>query len=65
MINTQLKFEGKIPKVQKLLHSQGITKHILVKGQFDLGGHGQGSKFSNPSEILDKQFKLEGKILEV
>ena len=25
MINTQLKFEGKIPTVQKLLHSQEIT----------------------------------------
>ena len=26
----QLKFEGKIPTVQKLLHSQGITQNLLV-----------------------------------
>ena len=30
MINTQLKFEGKIPTVQKLLHSQGITQNFIV-----------------------------------
>ena len=28
MINIQLKFEGKIPTVQKLLHSQGITQNV-------------------------------------
>ena len=39
MINTQLKFEGEIPTVQKLLHSQ-----------FDLKG--QGHQFSNTSEIF-------------
>ena len=27
-INTQLKFVGKIPTVQKLLHSQGITQNV-------------------------------------
>ena len=32
MINTQLKFEGKIPTVQKLLYSQGIT--INFKANF-------------------------------
>ena len=30
IINTQLKFEGKIPTVQKLLHSQGITQNFIV-----------------------------------
>ena len=27
-INTQLKFEGNIPTVQKLLHSQGVTQNF-------------------------------------
>ena len=30
MINKQLKFDGKIPIVLKLLHSQGITQNFLV-----------------------------------
>ena len=30
MNNTQLKFEGKIPMIQKLLHSQEITQYFLV-----------------------------------
>ena len=38
MINTQLKFEGKVKNVQKLLHSQ-------FEGQFDLEDQGQGHKF--------------------
>ena len=43
MINKQLKFEVKIPTVQKLLHSQG---------QFDLESQGQGRQLSNPSETF-------------
>ena len=65
MINTQLKFEGKISTVQKLLYSLGITQNFIVLKPIDLEGQGQGHQFSNPSEtylIPDKQFKLEGKI---
>ena len=53
MINTHLKFEGKIPTVQNLLHLQGITQKFLkFQGQFDLEGQGQGHQFSNPSETF-------------
>ena len=30
MINTHLKFQGKIPTVQKLLHSKGIAQNFEV-----------------------------------
>ena len=40
MLNTQLKFEGKIFTVQKLLHSHKF------QGQFDLEGQGQDHQFS-------------------
>ena len=43
MINTQLKFEGKIPTVQKLLHSHGIKQHF--QDQFDLESQGQVHSF--------------------
>ena len=55
MLNKQLKFEGKIPTVQKLLHSHKIFK---FQGQFDLEGQGQshtegqGHQFLNSSEIF-------------
>ena len=52
MTNTQLKFEGKIPTAQKLLHSRGITQIFKFQGQFDLEGQGQGHKFSNLSETF-------------
>ena len=44
MINTQLKFEGKIPTVEKLLHSHKMLK---FQGQFDLEGQDQVHQFSN------------------
>ena len=50
MSNTQLKFKGKIPTAQKLLHSQGMTYNFKYPGQFDL--EGQVHQFSNPSEIF-------------
>ena len=51
MINTQLKFEGKIPTVQKLLHFDHKESHkfFYFQGQFDLEGQGQGQQFSNTS----------------
>ena len=43
MNNTHLKFEAKIPTVQKLLHSQGITQNLLsFKANLTLKGQGQG-----------------------
>ena len=50
MINTQLKFEAKIPNgccIHKESH-----KIFKFKGQFDLEGQGQGHQFSNLSEIF-------------
>ena len=52
MINTQLKFEGKIPMVQKLLHSQGITLNFKFQGQFALEDQGQDHQFSNLSDTF-------------
>ena len=52
MINTQLRFEGKILTVQKLLYPQGIIQIFNFQGQFDLEGQGQGHQFSNPSETF-------------
>ena len=52
MINTPIKFEGKIPTVQKLLHSQGITQNDEFQGQFDLEGQGQGLQFSKSYETF-------------
>ena len=49
MINTQLKFEGKIPTFQKLLQSQGITQSF--KANLTVKGQGQVNQFSNLSEI--------------
>ena len=47
MINTELKFQGKIHKVQKELR-----KMFKFQDQFDLEGQGQGHQFSNPSETF-------------
>ena len=52
MIKTQLKFEGKIPTVQKLLYSQGITQDFRFLGQFDNEDQGQGHQFSNQFETF-------------
>ena len=53
MINTQLKLEGKIPKVQVVEFTRNHTKFIIkFQGQFYLEGQSQGHQFSNPSETF-------------
>ena len=50
MINTQFKFEAKIPNgsnVHKKLH-----KSFKFQGQFDLEGQGQGHQFSKSYETF-------------
>ena len=49
MVNTQLKFEGKIPTIQVVEFTRNHTKFIFkFQGQFCL--ESQGHQFSNPSE---------------
>ena len=51
MVNTQLKFEGKIPTVQVVEFTRNHTKFIFkFQGQFYL--EAQGHQFSNPSETF-------------
>ena len=53
MINTQLKFEGKISTVQVVKFTKNHTKFIFkFQGKFYLEGQGQGHQFSNPSETF-------------
>ena len=53
MINTQLKFEGKIHNGSKscCIHKES-HKIVKFQGQFYLEGQGQGHQFSNPSDTV-------------
>ena len=53
MINTQCKFEGKIPTVQVVEFTRNHTKFIFkFQGRVYLEGQGQGHQFPNPSETF-------------
>ena len=62
MVNTQLKFEGKIPTVQKLLPSQGITQNQVPRPILPSRSRSCIFKPVCDIEMLCKQFKLEGNI---
>ena len=60
MINTQIKFEGKIPMVQKLLHSQGITQNFLsFKANLTLMVKVKVTSFQNHMRHLDDQLTVQ------
>ena len=63
MINTEQNFESKIPTVQTLLHSQGITQNFFFQGKFYLEDQGQGHQFSNSSETF--MWSIHGSSLKV
>ena len=53
MINTQLKFEGKIHNSSKdVALARNDKKCLSFKANLTLKGHGQGNQFSNLSQIF-------------
>ena len=56
MINTQIKFEGKISMVQQFLHSQGITQNFgSLKANLILKIKVKVTNFQNCVRHLDDQ----------